>query len=48
MIGTSTVNKLLAVKVFTNIDLFYYVGQHLMYCSGKIEINEIIKNILKR
>ena len=41
----STVNKLLVVNFFTNIDLFYYVGQHLTYCSGKIEINEMIKNI---
>ena len=41
-------NKLPAVKFFTNINLSYYVGQHLTYCSGKIEINEMIKNILKR
>ena len=44
----STVSKLLAVKFFTNIGLFYYVWLHLTYCSGKIEINEMIKNILKR
>ena len=42
------VNKLLAVKLLINIDFFYYVGQHLTYCSGKIETNEMIKNILER
>ena len=47
-IAPSTVNKLLVVKFFTNIDFFYFVGQHLTYCSGKIEVNEMIKNILKR
>ena len=47
-IAPSAVNKLLAVKLFTNVDLFYYVGQDLTCYSGQIEIKEMIKNILKR
>ena len=47
-IAPSTVNNLLAVKFFTNVDIFYYVVQHLTCYSGKIAINEMIKNILKR
>ena len=35
-------------KFFTPINLFDYVRQHLIQYSRKIEINEMIKNILKR
>ena len=38
------VNKLLAVKFFIPVNLLYYVGQHLTYCSGKKEITEINRN----
>ena len=47
-VAASTVNKLLAVKSSTIIDLFYYVGQYLTYFSGKIEITEMIKKLLEK
>ena len=48
MIAPSTVNKLQAIKFFTPINLFYYVGQNLTFFSGKTEINEIVQNVLKK
>ena len=48
MIAPSTVNKLQAIKFLTHINLFYYIGQHLTYFSGKTEINEIVQNVLKK
>ena len=47
MIVSSKVNKLLTLNFFNPINFLYPAGQHLMYCSGKIEIRKMIKNVFK-